>query len=91
MWALISVNGMVVGAVFWVAILDRVVRLWITSLWAFVAVCGYWDLAAVAVCRGRVVFVCLLFEGDMAPAYSVKKVRADRLGKKEGDGSPDRQ
>ena len=60
-WALVSVNGMVVGAVFWVAILDRVVggrrRLWITSLWAFVAVCGYWDLAAVAVCRGRVVFV----------------------------------
>ena len=62
-WALVSVNGMVVGAVFWVAILDRVVggrrRLWITSLWAFVAVCVHWDLAAVAVCRGRMVFVCV--------------------------------
>ena len=60
MWALVSVNGMVVGAVFWVAILNRVIggrrQLWIMLLWAFVAVCGYWDLATVVVCHACMVF-----------------------------------
>ena len=60
-WARVSVNEMVVGAVFQLAILDRVVggrrRSWVTSLWAVVAVCGCWNLAVVVVCRARVVFV----------------------------------
>ena len=59
-WARASVNGMVVVAAFWFAILDRVVGgrrwLWVASLSVFVAVCGHWELAAVVVCRARVVF-----------------------------------
>ena len=61
-WALVSVNRMVVGVVFWVAILDHNMggrrQLWVTSLWAVVAVCGYWDLAVVIVCHVHMVFSC---------------------------------
>ena len=62
-WACPSVNGMVVGAAFWFAILDHVVGgcwwSWVMLLSAFVAVCGYWELATVVVCRARVVFPVL--------------------------------
>ena len=58
--ALVSVNGMVVGAVFWMALLNRVVggcrQLWVMSLCAADTVYGYWHLAVVIVCHVCVVF-----------------------------------
>ena len=76
-WARVSVNGMVVGAAFWFAILGRVVGgrrwSWVTSLLAFVAVCGYWELAAVVVCRARVVFRVSVIRRRRGPCLLCEK------------------
>ena len=76
-WALVSVNGMVVGAVFWVAILDCVVGgrrwSWVTSLLAFVAVCRYWELAAAIVCRACVVFCVSVIRRRRGPCLLCEK------------------
>ena len=76
-WACASVNGMVVGAAFWFAILGRVVGgrrwSWVTSLLAFVAVCGYWELAAVVVCRARVLFRVSVIRRRRGPCLCEKR------------------
>ena len=76
-WARTSVNGMVVGAAFWFAILHRVVGghrwSWVTSLLAFVAVCKYWELAVVVVCRARVVFCVSVIRRRCGPCLLCEK------------------
>ena len=56
-WARVSVNGMVVGAL----------------LWAFVAVCGYWDLAMVVVDRVCVVFRVTVDQRRRGPCLLCEK------------------